>query len=200
MKKATSLGLPVAILLALSLLVSSCATRTVAPATVERAPYVDEPQAVIVQEIRELIVEREDENIDFIIDSEGNMRLRATIIFRANTADFTGLRPEVVASNAVSLNHVAEILRRFSHYNVLIEGNANPTSPPGPQHDREEPALKQISEQRAFRVFEELSRRGVALNRKTVTGVGTIRPLFPYDDYVNNWRNRRVEFILIRRN
>ncbi|MCL2180430.1 MAG: OmpA family protein [Treponema sp.] len=198
MRNGTLLGLPVAIVLALGLLISSC-TGTPPPPVDNRPHYVDEPQAVIVHDIEELIEEWEDENIDFILDSAGNMRLVVTIVFRANNADFVGLNPDVIASNNLALDHVAEILHRFNHYNVTIEGNANPTSPLGPQRDSEEPALQRISEQRAQRVLDELAQRGVSTDRKTVTGVGTARPLYPHDDHENNWKNRRVEFILTRR-
>ena len=199
MKKNVLIGLSAAILLAFGFLSYSCAVAPEPASPPPRAPYVDEPPRQIVQEIETLIETWEEENIDFIIDREGNMRLIATIFFRADAADFAGLRQDLIASNNEALDHVAEILRRFSHYNILIEGNANPISPPGPKRDSEEPRYKQLSEQRAVRVYEELSRRGVPLDRKSVTGVGTIRPLYPYNDSANNWRNRRVEFILIRK-
>ena len=165
----------------------------------EREAAAAAEESAAIEEIRELIDEWHDDQIDFIIDENGNMRLRVAIAFRADAADFEGLSPAVIAQNRTSLEHVAQILNRFHHYDVVIEGHSNPTSPPGPERDAEEPELRLISEQRAQRVVQELGRLGVDVRRKTVRGIGSARTIFPWNDTVNNWRNRRVEFILIRR-
>jgi outer membrane protein OmpA-like peptidoglycan-associated protein len=89
-------------------------------------------------------------------------------------------------------------LNKFRDYKVMVEGHANPTQPAGAARDREETELKRISEARAKAVVDLLVRYGVARNRLSSTGVGGSSPVVPYEDRDNWWKNRRVEFILIK--
>ena len=194
MKKIILAGLSVVLLV---VFLASCAT---AGSSAENQDFSsiprDDPN---IEKIEDLLEKWKDENISFVLDRDGNMHLLVSIVFRANYADFEGLSGEILRSNTRTLDHVAEILQILTDYNVRIEGHANPTTPPGPQRVREEPELMRLSEQRALRVLTELSRLGVAVDRKTVVGLGASKAIYAYNDTENNWKNRRVEFILYKR-
>jgi len=138
--------------------------------------------------------------IDVLVIREGN-RLKIqipSIVFRPNYADFEGLSKEVVDNNTRIIRRIAQILNQFRDYKVQVEGHANPTQPAGAARDREEVELKRIGEARAKAIVDLLVRYGVARNRLTATGAGGSRPIAAYEDRDNWWKNRRVEFYLIR--
>lgn len=138
--------------------------------------------------------------VDVLVIRDGD-KLRIlipSIVFRPNFADFQGLGSDVIDNNTRIIRRIAQILNKFRDYKVLVEGHANPTTVPGPARDREEPELQRLSEARARAVVDLLVRYGVARIRLTSTGVGGTRTVVPYDDNENRWKNRRVEFILIK--
>ncbi|MDR0301283.1 MAG: OmpA family protein [Treponema sp.] len=138
--------------------------------------------------------------VDVLVIRDGD-RLKIqipSIVFRPNFADFEGLSKEVVDNNTRILRRIAQILNKFRDYKVMVEGHANPTQPAGAARDREETELKRISEARAKAVVDLLVRYGVARNRLSSVGVGGTSPIVPYEDRDNWWKNRRVEFILIK--
>jgi len=134
------------------------------------------------------------------INPDDTLRIEVTsIIFRSEHADFDGLSSETIANNYSTIRHVAEILNNYRDYRIIIEGHANATTPAGSaERAAEEYSLIRLSEQRALRIAEELASMGVGYDRMTVRGAGASGMLTPYNDNENNWRNRRVEFILIR--
>jgi len=137
---------------------------------------------------------------DVLVIREGD-RLRImvpSIQFRPNAADFNDLPREVIAENTRIIRRVAQILNQFRDYRVQVEGHANPTQPAGPARDREEPTLRNISEARARAIVNELARNGVSRSRLTATGAGSSNTIASYEDRENWWKNRRVEFYLIR--
>jgi outer membrane protein OmpA-like peptidoglycan-associated protein/flagellar hook assembly protein FlgD len=139
--------------------------------------------------------------VDVLVIRDGD-RLRImipSIVFRPNFADFQGLDSDVVDNNARIIRRIAQILNKFRDYRVLVEGHANPTSAPGtPERTREEAELQRISEARARAIVDQLVRNGVARNRLSAAGAGGSNPVVPYEDRDNWWKNRRVEFILIK--
>jgi outer membrane protein OmpA-like peptidoglycan-associated protein len=138
--------------------------------------------------------------IDVLVIREGD-RLRIqipSIQFRPNFADFDGLPMEVVDNNMRIIRRIAQILNQFRDYKVQVEGHANPTQPAGPARDREEPESKRISEARARAIVEQLVRNGVARNRLTAVGAGSSKTIAAFEDRDNWWKNRRVEFYLIK--
>jgi outer membrane protein OmpA-like peptidoglycan-associated protein/flagellar hook assembly protein FlgD len=138
--------------------------------------------------------------VDVLVIRDGD-RLKIqipSIVFRANFADFNGLGKDVVDNNNRILRRIAQILNKFRDYKVLVEGHANITQPAGAARDREETELKRISEARAKAVVDILVRNGVARNRLSATGVGGSSPIVSFEDRNNWWKNRRVEFILIK--
>ncbi|MCL2764184.1 MAG: OmpA family protein [Treponema sp.] len=138
--------------------------------------------------------------IDILVIRDGD-RLKIqipSIIFRPNHADFEGLSREVIDNNMRIIRRLAQILNQFRDYRVQVEGHANPTQPSGPARDREEPELRRISEARARAIVDMLVRSGVSRSRLSAAGAGSSNTIVPFEDRDNWWKNRRVEFYLIR--
>jgi outer membrane protein OmpA-like peptidoglycan-associated protein len=135
--------------------------------------------------------------VDVLVIRDGD-RLRIqvpSIIFRENAADFNTLPSGTVDNNLRVLRRVAEILNKFRDYKVQVEGHANPVS----RTDAEERTeLQPLSESRAGAVVNMLVEFGVSRGRLSSVGMGGSRPVVRYEDHDNWWKNRRVEFILIK--
>ena len=135
--------------------------------------------------------------VDVLVIRDGD-RLRImipSIVFRANYADFDGIPTDRLDNNFRVLRRIAEILNRFRDYKVQIEGHANPVLRTAAEERNE---LQPLSEARARMVLNQLVTFGVARSRLSSVGMGGTRPLVPFEDRDNTWKNRRVEFILIK--
>jgi outer membrane protein OmpA-like peptidoglycan-associated protein len=154
---------------------------------------------VVIEQEKEI---KEGEVIDdmkITRDDDDNLRLQMfSIMFRNNQADFTGLNDETVKNNYETIRHVAEFLNKYKNYRIIIEGHANPTTAEGRAREQERNTILRLSEQRAQKVMEILKEFGVSSDRMSVVGAGFSKMLAPYNDTENNWKNRRVEIILIR--
>jgi len=142
-----------------------------------------------------------------VIDEGGVLRVIVpSIMFGPNLGTFAGLSEEVMENNDRVLRRIAEILNRFEEYDIVIEGHANPTTPPGTALRAEEETgspripigLQPLSEERARTVLEYLVTLGVERERLSSVGMGGSRILVEFEDRDYWWQNRRVEFILIR--
>lgn len=150
--------------------------------------------------------------VDILVIKEGG-RLKIqvpSIIFRSDNADFVsdeevrsapdwdkesrGLDRRTIDNNIRVLHRVAEILKKFRDYRVSIEGNANNMSG-SPAEERE---IVQLSEERAKFVLDWLVQNGIEADRLSAKGNGSKFPLAKSTDAENRWKNRRVEFILIK--
>jgi len=132
---------------------------------------------------------------DVLVIRDGDMlRLQVpSIVFRANHADFIGIPQERLENNIRVLKRVAEILNKFRDYRITVEGHANPVLGT-PKEETEE--LQPLSFARAQMVIDQLNGYGVSRSRQTPVGRGgTINVANPRDQD-NNWKNRRVEFLL----
>ncbi|MDR1176556.1 MAG: gliding motility-associated C-terminal domain-containing protein [Treponema sp.] len=145
--------------------------------------------------------------VDVLVIRDGdNLKIQVpSIVFRANAADFDGLPQATVDNNSRIMRRVAEILNKFRDYRVQVEGHANPTTAPGTaargseeQGGRGVIGLKPLSEDRARAVLDILIRNGVSRSRLSYVGVGGARTVVRFEDRDNWWKNRRVEFILIK--
>jgi outer membrane protein OmpA-like peptidoglycan-associated protein len=145
--------------------------------------------------------------VDVLVIRDGD-RLKIqvpSIIFRANAADFNGLAQSIGDNNNRILRRIAEILNKFRDYKITVEGHANPTTPPGTQARRNEEnggpgeiGLQPLSENRAKATVDFLVGFGVNRSRLSSIGMGGTRPVISFEDRDNWWKNRRVEFILIK--
>ena len=117
-----------------------------------------------------------------------------SIIFRPNADDFKGLEENVVDKNAYVLKRVAQILNKFTDYQVQVEGHANSTTGSEAEEKRD---LIPLSTLRAKAVMQILIKNGVRPSRLSAVGMGGSRPVASLSDRDNWWKNRRVEFVLI---
>ena len=119
-----------------------------------------------------------------VVSEHGLKIMISNIEFIINSADLKGKEPP-------SLNRVATILKKYNNYNVLIEGH---TCDQG-----DEDYNRKLSEDRSKAVMEYLISKGIESNRLTYKGIGEISPFLPNTNPDNRRRNRRVEFILIKK-
>jgi outer membrane protein OmpA-like peptidoglycan-associated protein len=134
---------------------------------------------------------------DVLVIRDGN-RLRImipSIVFRPNFPDFDGIPSDRLDNNFRVLRRIAEILNRFRDYKVQVEGHANPVARTAAEERNE---LQPLSEARARMVMNKLIEFGVARSRLSSVGMGGTRTVADPGDSNNRWKNRRVEFILIK--
>ena len=135
--------------------------------------------------------------IDVLVIRDGDKLKIAvpSIIFRKNAADFDELEKNVVDRNVKVLTRIAEILNKFPEYKVQVEGHANNVS--GTEREEQEDLIP-LSAARADSVRKFLIEKGVARGRLSSVGIGGTKPIAALSDRDNWWKNRRVEFILIK--
>jgi outer membrane protein OmpA-like peptidoglycan-associated protein len=141
--------------------------------------------------------------VDILLRREGDRYLIQVpyITFPPNSSDFSLLTDEaVIRKNRQVIRRLSEIFSRFPEYRILIEGHANLEFYDDPEKREWEQSevLIPLSESRAEAVKDALVELGIEESRLSVSGVGGARPLVPFSDAENRWKNRRVEFILIR--
>jgi outer membrane protein OmpA-like peptidoglycan-associated protein len=145
--------------------------------------------------------------VDVLVIRDGDvLRVQVpSIVFGSNSGNLEGLDPETTANNDWILTRIAQVLNKFSTYQVKIEGHANPTTPPNTAARRTEETgtarikgLQPLSEERAKAVVEYLVKLGVDRSRLTAFGIGSARTIVDFADKDNWWKNRRVEFILVK--
>lgn len=135
--------------------------------------------------------------VDILVIRDGDKLKIAvpSIIFRPNADDFNGLEESVVDKNAYVLRRVAQILNKFTDYQVQVEGHANSTTGSEAEEKRD---LIPLSTLRAKAVMQILIKNGVRSSRLSAVGMGGSRPVASLSDRDNWWKNRRVEFVLIK--
>jgi flagellar hook assembly protein FlgD/outer membrane protein OmpA-like peptidoglycan-associated protein len=134
---------------------------------------------------------------DVLVIRDGDMlKIQVpSITFRANAADFAGLPQDRLDTNTRVLRRVAEILNKFRDYRITVEGHANPVLGTAAEETTE---LQPLSMARAQAVIEQLSGYGVTRSRLSAVGRGGAKTVASPRDQDNSWKNRRVEFILIK--
>jgi len=142
-------------------------------------------------------------NVDVLVRRDGNnLRMVVpSIVFPPNSGDFTLLGDDDRRANARVLRLVGNALNKYPNYAVTVEGHSNPTTEPGTaaRTNEETRELKPLSETRAKAVSAYLvANHNVEASRLTSVGIGGERTVADYDDTEDNWKNRRVEFILHR--
>jgi gliding motility-associated-like protein len=97
--------------------------------------------------------------------------------------------------NREVLIRLAEIFSKYGSYKIRIEGHAVNIS--GTEREEKE-ELQPLSLSRAQVVKEALVELGIEEDRIAVLGRGGTEAIVPHTDIENRWKNRRVEFILIK--
>ena len=135
--------------------------------------------------------------VDVLVIREGDLlKIKVpSIIFRENEADFLGLSQETVDNNLRVLRRIAQILNKFKDYKVKVEGHANPVLRTAAEERNE---LQPLSQKRAKAVLDKLVEFGVDAPRLSALGMGGTRPVVRWEDRADWWKNRRVEFILVK--
>jgi outer membrane protein OmpA-like peptidoglycan-associated protein len=139
--------------------------------------------------------------VDVLVIREGELlRVQVpSIVFGPNSGGFDSLSEDVIANNDYILTRIARVLNKFDTYKVKVEGHANFTATSESGRKREQDReLQPLSEKRAQFVVDYLSKLGVDRDRLSAFGIGGIRPVVKYEDRDNWWKNRRVEFILVK--
>lgn len=144
-------------------------------------------------------------SVDVLVIREGDrLKIKVpSIVFRANGADFNGLDPETIANNTKVIQRIAQILNKFKDYAILIEGHANSEGKIAGYSaaaiaNEEVKELIPLSTGRAELVKKLLTDNGVDPRRLSTKGMGSSEPVVDFKDAQNRWKNRRVEFILIK--
>ncbi len=89
------------------------------------------------------------------------------------------------------LDKVYRILLKYENYKIVIEGHTDDIG--------DEDFNLDLSERRAESVYDYLVSHGISKERMTYLGMGETVPLYPNDSNEHRRRNRRVEFLLIKR-
>jgi len=142
--------------------------------------------------------------VDVLVIRDGDkLKVRiASITFPANSPDLGAVKDqEKVAKNNRTLKRLAEIFKKYSSYHIRIEGHANNLSwaDPTKAAAEEKEELIPLSTKRSEAVKEALVAHGLDDDRITTVGLGGTSPVVPFSDATNRWKNRRVEFILIKK-
>jgi flagellar hook assembly protein FlgD/outer membrane protein OmpA-like peptidoglycan-associated protein len=135
--------------------------------------------------------------VDILVIRDGD-RLK----IRISNINFAPNSPEVIMDasqtgekNRSVLKRLVEVLTKYGNYQVLIEGHGNNIS----GTEREEiQELIPLSIARAGEVRKALIALGLSARRIEAAGKGGREMIFPFSDRDNNWKNRRVEFILVK--
>ena len=145
--------------------------------------------------------------VDVLVIRDGNVLKMAvpSIIFESDSANFqtanAKLDAEKVAKNIQILNRIADILKKFKDYKVTVEGHANKLTDNPEEETTDNPrewgrASKPLSKERAEAIKAYLIKCGVSVAALSTDGLGGTKPVVNPKDKDNNWKNRRVEFIL----
>jgi flagellar hook assembly protein FlgD len=141
--------------------------------------------------------------VDVLVIKDGD-RLRIiipSITFAANSPDFLkGIDADKITKNQTVLKRLAEIFSKYQRYKIGIEGHAvminwNDAAKGKKEQDGE---LIPLSKSRADAVKAYLVKLGIAEARISTEGIGGARPIVPFSDADNRWKDRRVEFWLDR--
>ena len=124
----------------------------------------------------------------------------STISFTPLTANYRDASRANYEKNVRIFDKLAEIIKKNSNHKVRIEAHAVATAWQNAKarQTEEDEVLLPLTISRAEAVKEALVERGIAAERISTEGFGGTHPLVPHSDRVNNWKNQRVEIILVR--
>lgn len=143
--------------------------------------------------------------VDILVVRDGD-RLKiqiANINFAPNSPSLSSGDPELMEKNQSVLNRLARTLKKYKTYQVQVEGHANAVlwynAAQAEKEERED--LYPLSLARAQTIVKELEKLGIDSHRLSAVGKGGTNPVIdPKKDAElwkrENWKNRRVEFIL----
>jgi len=140
--------------------------------------------------------------VDILVEktATGFRILSSRIFFKAYTADYQDVRPELASQNIRRLNDLAAKLKKFPNYKIKLEGHAVmihwDNKALGDIEQRE--ILIPLSQARAQAIKKALVDRGLSESMFSTEGVGASDQLVPDSNLADRWQNRRVAFFLER--
>ncbi|MGA2546600.1 MAG: FlgD immunoglobulin-like domain containing protein [Rectinemataceae bacterium] len=145
---------------------------------------------------------RKDLNTDILVLRMGDgYRIRvSSIYFKSFTADYKNVSRDRAGQNSKTLDLLAAKLAKFPEYRIKLEGHAVMINwdNKAKGNAEQKSVLIPLSEARAKSIKDALVERGLSGDRLIATGVGAKDPVVPNSDYANRWKNRRVEFYLVK--
>jgi outer membrane protein OmpA-like peptidoglycan-associated protein len=139
---------------------------------------------------------------DILVNKFGNKYkiVISNINFDAYSSNYLKGSKEHVNQNQRIIERLSEILNKFKNYKIVVEGHALNLY----WNDKEK-ALKEetevllkLSRERAENIKQALIKKGIEAERISAVGKGSAEPLVPFSDKNNNWKNRRVEILLVK--
>jgi outer membrane protein OmpA-like peptidoglycan-associated protein len=123
------------------------------------------------------------------------------ILFPSNSADLNSVEAkQFLEANRGTLTKLAGLFSRFPDYAMVVEGHANSVywSDKAAFAQEQEKILIPLSASRAITVANALMSLGVSPSRIRTRALGGSRPAYDFDS-PDASKNRRVEFILVRK-
>ena len=121
-----------------------------------------------------------------VVPTERGLKIQVSNIeFGFDTANLQGDRTFTILDRGI------EVLQKYDKYSILIEGHTDSTG--------NEDYNVSLSKRRAQSVGEYLKKNGINAERLTYEGFGPRYPVDTNDTPEGRARNRRVEFILIKK-
>lgn len=135
-----------------------------------------------------------------LIERDGKYYLMVpNIIFGAYQFKLDSHSPEYYKRNLASIDRVLDIYKRYPTYNLVLEGHALNVYDPitnASENREEEKILEPLTVNRAEEVKDALIEKGFNPEKVIVHTFGGRNPLFSISDENENWKNRRVEFVM----
>ena len=135
-----------------------------------------------------------------LIERDGKYYLMVpNIIFGAYQFELDSYGEEQYQKNLESIDRVIDIYKRYPTYNLVLEGHALNIYDPQTQaaeNLEEEKILEPLTVNRAGEVQDALIERGFDFEKVIVHTFGGKNPIFSISDENENWKNRRVEFVM----
>ena len=135
-----------------------------------------------------------------LIERDGKYYLMVpNIIFGAYQFELDSYGEEQYQKNLESIDRVIDIYKRYPTYNLVLEGHALNIYDPQTQaaeNLEEEKILEPLTVNRAGEVQDALIERGFDFEKVIVHTFGGKNPIFSISDENENWKNRRVEYVM----
>jgi hypothetical protein len=140
--------------------------------------------------------------IDIIVikEADGYRIPNSRVYFKAFTADYHDVAPDLAAQNSTRLDRLAETLKKFPGYKIKILGHAVMIHWDDPVLGKieEDSVLVPLSKARAEAIKQAMAERGLDPAMIETDGVGAADPLVPDSDYADRWQNRRTAIFLVK--
>jgi outer membrane protein OmpA-like peptidoglycan-associated protein len=136
--------------------------------------------------------------IDLLIFKMGGKQklLVRSITFATYKTSFNMIKIKEVHD---TVRWLANLMKKNPSWNLIIEGHALNVYEKDPvKHQKEEDVLLPLSKRRAETIKTLLVAEGISADRITTQGMGSSEPIVPPSDSFNQWKNRRVEFIIVK--